>query len=439
MSLFLRQVLATGVIVGVMLAWWFPAPLLLRTELVNWGQLYESRYAPSGPGFGVMGMGKAFIRSVTEPQPLNRFIASRVADQRIVGTDPAWSEVVNALELELSPGGKAVRYVEPDTSPFSTLPRTSRYLQWRDERGLRYLEYEFVPAADYEHHAIPEQIRFPLRASWMLLLGCGAGALLVGFFFGGRPSLVDGSSAGKGVRWSAIFSMFCVGAVAWPFVYQSVGSGFSFASILMGGLFLIGGLVGMWLFGRQTLLLRRMIRGEHLAHFTYSPEEWARFAAWNYGEEASDKKALWWLIFIISLVVGLGFMAAMRDEASVWVFGGLMGFMAVLWLLAVGVPKLTYRRHRREAGEVYIGQDGIYVSGFVHSWNTWGARLDQATFKTDPLPHIEVVYSYLMVAGRSLYFFRNYVTARVPVPAGQEETGRQIAARLLNEKPGGKR
>ena len=150
MSLFWRQVLASGVIVAALLAWWFPAPVLLRTELVDWGRLYESRYASSGSGLGVMGMGKAFIRSVTEPMPLNRFIESRTADQLIIGTDPAWSAVLDSLEVTLVPGGKAVQYVVPDSAPYASLPETSRYLQWRDEKGIRYLEYQFVPAADFE-------------------------------------------------------------------------------------------------------------------------------------------------------------------------------------------------------------------------------------------------------------------------------------------------
>jgi hypothetical protein len=430
MSLFWRQVLASGVIVAALLAWWFPAPVLLRTELVDWGRLYESRYASSGSGLGVMGMGKAFIRSVTEPMPLNRFIESRTADQLIIGTDPAWSAVLDSLEVTLVPGGKAVQYVVPDSAPYASLPETSRYLQWRDEKGIRYLEYQFVPAADFESHSIPEEVQFPLRLSWLLLLACGLGATLLGFVAGGKPSLIEGSSAGKGLRWSAVFSLLCGGAVIWPFVYQSFGSGFSFASILMGGLFLIGGLVGMWLFGRQAAMVRRMVAGDCLAHFTYSPEEWTKFAQWDYGEEASDKRAIWLLIFVISLVVGLGFMAVMQDEASVWVFGGLMGFMAVLWLLAWAMPKLTYRRDLKAAGEVYVGQDGIYLNGSVHSWNTWGARLDSVSFKADPLSHIEVVYSYLMVAGRSLYFFRNYVTVRVPVPAGREADGKAVVDKL---------
>ena len=84
MSLMLRQILAASVILAAVAAWWFPAPLLLRTELIHWGKLYEARYSPSGFG----GARKPFIQSVSKPQPLTQFIASRTAGKIVTGTDP---------------------------------------------------------------------------------------------------------------------------------------------------------------------------------------------------------------------------------------------------------------------------------------------------------------------------------------------------------------
>ncbi len=242
---------------------------------------------------------------------------------------------------------------------------------------------------------------------------------------------MEGSSAGRGVRWSAVFAVIFSGMILWPFVHGTVGSGFSFASILMGGLFLIGALVGLWLFGSQVRQLRDMVEGgRFLAHFTFDPAEWKAFAEWNYGEEASNKRAMWLVIFVISVVVGVGFMLAMRDEASVWVFAGLMGFMAVLWLLAVGLPWLTRRRDLKRQGEVYVGERCVYLNGSVHSWGMLGSRLDSVQLEKKPLPHILRVYSYMMLAGRSLYFFRNYVEVRIPVPRGQEDAGAAVVKAL---------
>lgn len=430
MNVLVRQVLAVVVVMAVILAWWFPAPLLLRLELVDWGRLYESQYAQGGSGLGVMGMSREFARSITEPLPLNRFIASKVADRLTDRTDPAWAEIVASLDSAPNAAAPATRYVAPDREIFANLPGTEGYLRWRDGVGVRYLGYRFVPAMDFSTRSIPEDVRFPLRDNWVGLLAAVVGAVLLWGWGGRATDLVAGSSAGRGLRWSAIFAVVCGGAVAWPFVYQCVGSDLSFASIFAGGFFLLGGLTGMWLFGRQAAMLRRLVAGGYLACFSYAPEEWTRFVEWNFGQETGEKKALWWFIFVITLVIGLGFMAVMRDAASVWVFVGLMGLMAVLRVLAVVLPRRGRRRHLRGPGLVYVGQDGLYLNGTVHSWNSWGARLDKTTFRRDPAPHLEVVYSYLMVAGRTLFFYRNFVWVRVPVPSGQEETGLRVATEL---------
>ena len=425
MGLMQRQVLAAAVLVAALMAWWFPAPLLLRGELVQWGRLYENRYAPPGSKLGATALGRAFVQSVTGPMPLTEFIASRTHGQEVVVKDPAWAGIFAELE-SMPASGQTARFFDPVQAPFIGLEPDHRYVQWQDDGGIRHLEYEFVPARDFERHEIAAEVEFPLRRHWMLILAAGLCGAVFGFAGGKETGLVENSSAGKGLRWSAICAIALFGMMLWPFVYRTVGSGFSYAAILMSGLFLLGAFVGMWLFGRQTAMVRRMIGGAHLAHFTYSPEEWTRFVHWNFGEEASEKKSIWWLIFAISVVIGLGFMAVMRDEASVWVFVMLMALMALLRLLAVGLPRLAYRHHLGRDGEVYIGEDGIYLDGSVHSWNSLGTRLDAVEFQASPLPHLRFVYSYLMVAGRSLYFFRNYVTVRVPVPAGREAAGKAV-------------
>jgi len=434
MGLMQRQILASVAIVAAFMAWWFPAPLLLRGELVQWGRLYENHYAPPGSKLGATSMGRAFVQSVTGPMPLTEFIASRIQGREVLATDSAWTGIF--AELEVMPGsGRVVRFFDPAQVPFVGLESDRRYVRWQDEGGIRHLEYEFVPARDFERHEIPAEVEFPLRRKWMVILAVGVCGMLFGFAGGKGAGPVENSSAGKGLRWSAVCAVAFSGMMLWPFVYRTVGSGSSFAVILMSGLFLPGAFVAMWLFGRQAAMVRRMIGGVNLAHFTYSPEEWTRFAHWNFGEEASDKKFLWWLIFVISLVIGLGFMAVMRDEASVWVFGVLMALMVVLRVLAVALPRLAYRRHLGRTGEAYVGEDGIYLDGSVHSWNGLGTRLDSVAFKTSPLPHLRFEYSYLMVAGRSLYFFRNSITVRVPVPAGREAEGKAVVQRL--KKGGG--
>lgn len=431
MSLLWRYVVASCVLVAAAMTWWYPEPVLVRGELVDWGRLYERRNAPPEHMIGAMALGKALVQSFSEPLPLTEFIAGNTDGRTVAGKDPAWQDVFSDLDAAMAAGSAPVRFARPAEAPFTELDENLRYVEFRDGKGLRHMEYRFIPAREFESVDIPGDKAFPVRPYWLVMLLGSVGAVGLGFVGGRAANIVEGSSAGRGVRWSAVFGVLFSGMLLWPFVHGTVGSGMSFASILMGGLFLIGALVGLWLFGSQVRQLRDMIEnGSHLAHFAFEPAEWKVFAEWNYGEEASRKRAVWLVIFVISVVVGLGLMAVKRDEASVVVFAGLMGFMGVLWLLAVGLPWLTRRRDLRGTGEVYVGERCVYLNGTVHSWGMLGSRLDSVQMEKKPMPHILLVYSYMMVAGRSLYFFRNYVEVRIPVPRGQEEAGAAVVRDL---------
>lgn len=431
MSLFWRYVVASCVLVAAAMAWWYPEPVLVRGELVDWGRLYERRNAPPEHMIGAMALGKALIQSFSEPLPLTEFIAGNTAGRTVTAKDPVWQDVFSGLDAALDAGSAPVRFSRPAEAPFAELDENLRYVEFRDDKGLRYMEYRFIPAREFESVDIPEDKAFPVRPYWLVMLLGSVGAVGFGFAGGRAASLVEASSAGRGVRWSAVFGVLFSGMILWPFVHGTVGSGLSFASILMGGLFLIGALVGLWLFGSQVRMLRDMVEGgSFLAHFIFDPAEWKAFAEWNYGEEASRKRAVWLVIFVISVVVGVGLMAVKRDEASVWVFAGLMGFMVVLRLLAVGLPWLTRRRDLKGTGEVYVGERCVYLNGSVHSWGKLGSRLDSVKLERKPMPHILLVYSYMMVAGRSLYFFRNYVEVRIPVPRNQTEAGAAVVKAL---------
>ncbi|WP_028572549.1 hypothetical protein [Desulfonatronum lacustre] len=436
MNLTLRRILAAYALVAVAMAWWFPAPLLIRVELMDWGKRYEARYTPPKNMWGAMEMGKALIQSGTAPVPLTRFIDQEIRDAVFPAADPAWSEVVAGLEQDMAHGRRPLRYARPSDSPFQELDGNLRFVEWRDEQGIRHLEYRSVAAREFEDQPIPNTVRFPFREYGLVLLIGGLGLGYWGIRGNGGDDLIATSTAAMGVRWSAFCAALFSGMILWPFIHQTVGTDYSFASILMGGLFFFAALIGVWLFRRQLAMVKALIQdGKALAHFTYSSEEWLRFAHWDHAESASEKRFLFLLIFAITLVIGLGFMAVMRDEASVWVFGVLMGFMALLGILVLVVPRLSYRRNLRRPGQVFIGSQGIYLNGSVHSWNTWGTRFESAEYLEEPLPHILLVYSQLQVAGKSLQSYRQYIPLRIPIPMGQEMQGHNVVERLNALRP----
>lgn len=431
MVLLIRYLLGSYAILGALLAWWFPAQGLVRLEVVDWGKLYERRYTAPDNLWGAVEAARAFLRSIAEPIPLTEFIAEGVRGRVEQPRDESWIASLELLERQVKAGGATYTFLSPSKEILADKDGGLRYAELQGSGGIRHLAYRLLEPRDFDSHEIPVKLRYPLRTYWPVILLWVVCWLYLGFFRGGKMGKVASSSAGKGARISAAFAAGFSGMILWPFAYGTVGSGFSFASIFMGGVFFIGALAGVGLFGLQAAVAAEMIgKGSYLARFTYNREEWDRFTEWDFKEDLSEKKGLWTVIFVISLLIGGGFMAIMRDKASVIVFCSLMGFAALLWVIAIGAAKLGRMRNRKSSGEIYIGEKGLYLAGMVHSWNLPGSRFESAEIKRRPVPHILLVYSQLQTAGRHLYFFRNYITVRIPVPEGMESEAQDLVHRL---------
>lgn len=440
MLLLLRNIVAACVIAAAVMAWWYPEPVLVRLELIQWDKEYARLTSPAPHPLGALGQARALRSATIAAMTLEEFIASKTAGHTTSVSDPIWAQIMAKLTTLQASGQPPRLWLRPDAGPWADLPGHFGYAHIKGTAKTHHLAYQRIVARDYKSSNVPNQAAYPLRSHWPWLLGASLGALAFGLFIGRANSLVAWSSAGRGMRWAAVCAVMCGTLVLWPFVFDTVGSGSSYASMVIGGLFLLGALLGIWLFGWQVVLLQDMVKGgNYLAHFTFTPEEWLAFARWEYEAESSQKKFLWLLIFAISVLVGVGVIIVKQDAASLWVFAVLMALMALLFLLAVGLPALAYRRNRRRQGEVYIGKHCVYVNGTVHMWQGFGVRLKSVTLRAKPLPHLLLLYSYLMFAGTRLYPMRQPVTVRIPVPAGQEEMGKQIAAHLQNEKFGGKK
>ena len=435
MGLLVRYLLGSCGIVAALMAWWYPAPVLVRLELVDWGKLYEKRYTPPEQVWGAMEAARAMISSISEPLPLIEFIAGSVKGHVTASKEDSWADVLEAVQEEAVSGGNGAAFFRPDQRPFSELDKAMRYVEWRGSQGTVHFAYRFMEARELESEQVPAGIHYPMRRYWAVMFPLVLFSVYFGFFVRGAVGKVAASSAGKGVRISAVLAAGFSGMILWPFVYGTVGSAYSFASIFMGGFFFLGSLAAVWLFGLQASMAAAMIEnGRYLARFTYGPDEWARFKKWDSEEDAAEKRSLWLVVFVLSLLIGGGFMLVMRDRASVYVFCFLMAFVGLLWVIAIGVPRLRGGTKDQSPGEVYVGEKGAYVDGMVHSWNLPGARFESAELRNEPQPHILLVYSQLQTAGRSLFFFRNYLAVRIPVAVGMEGEARALVQRLRSVK-----
>lgn len=177
--------------------------------------------------------------------------------------------------------------------------------------------------------------------------------------------------------------------------------------------------------GRASAL-DRIFKGENLlAHWKYDPVEWQDYAEKEYVTEKREKHNLFYLVAVISLVVGVGFTIAHPDVGWVvlGVLGGVLVFIAILVLFST---RYNYWINKKYLGEAYITPDGVYLNRQLHLWRGWGARLEDVSFSEDE-KFLAFQYSTPNRNGRSDY------TLRVSVPAGKEQEARQILASFQKE------
>jgi hypothetical protein len=90
------------------------------------------------------------------------------------------------------------------------------------------------------------------------------------------------------------------------------------------------------------------------------------------------------------------------------------------------MPRLALARNRRSPGQVVISSNAVWLSGVLHTWKGWGAKLESVRLREETPAILEIVYSSPNRTGRQ------NTTVRVPVPRGQEKTA-QHAVECLND------
>jgi hypothetical protein len=162
-----------------------------------------------------------------------------------------------------------------------------------------------------------------------------------------------------------------------------------------------------------------------LAYWTYSPEEWKQYTEEEHKEDAAAKRGLFFLIAIISVIVGIIMAIAIGENFHIIAFI-ILGIIAVAGLSAFFSTIASYRYNKKHHGEVYITPDGAYFNRQMHIWKGMGNQLEEIILDNDGtgLTRLNITYSALAA------YKRNSYTIRIPVPPGQEETAEKIVRQI---------
>jgi hypothetical protein len=200
-------------------------------------------------------------------------------------------------------------------------------------------------------------------------------------------------------------------------------------AISSGGLFItIMGLVGTVIYLRLAKILDRITRPENiLAHWTYTSEEWKRYAVQEHREESAGKWHLFLLVAAIAVIVGIILYAIIREDLVI-IMLIILGIIAITGMAAYFSTLANYLHNKKHLGETFIALDGVFLNRQTHIWKGLGNRLEEIVYDddTDNKPRIVIVYS------ASETYNRNTYTIRILVPSGQESLAQNIVKRIAS-------
>ena len=197
-----------------------------------------------------------------------------------------------------------------------------------------------------------------------------------------------------------------------------------FALSTLGGFIAMIAIVAMVIYLQMAGILDRITKKEHvLAHWQYTPEEWKIYTEKEHEEDATGRRNLFFMVAVIALIVGIVFMLVKRENYLVIAFI-IVGIIVITGITAWASGVANYQNNKKHLGEAYIALDGVYLNRQLHIWKGIGNKLEGIVYEVEDggQPRIKIDYSS---PGRGS---RNFYTARVPVPPGQEELAQKVVA-----------
>lgn len=180
--------------------------------------------------------------------------------------------------------------------------------------------------------------------------------------------------------------------------------------------------VVFWWMSRKEDKLKN---GENFAHWTYTDDEWQKFAQLEKGLDASYKKTLYVIIVVFAVLCGGGFWI-MDPENGVYVAYAMLGLIVFMGLVAFISIKTSAASLKRK-GEAYISKDGVIMNGAFHAWSLVGSRFEDAAYHQENDPkYIEFTYSFVARYGRQT------AQVRVPVPKEHEQDAAAVIAKVTD-------
>lgn len=238
----------------------------------------------------------------------------------------------------------------------------------------------------------------------------------------------------RGVYVSAIITAVGVLMLLLPSLTEMDMMAGGYALRFIGLFVVITGLVALWFYRARAAALARILAGENvLAHWTLDQSQVQKHATAELAEVSENNRGLFLITAILLVVIGIPVLVIplwhdlveWPDPIALVIVGGYFAVIPLLGLFAWGMPQLAYRRAVQDGAEVYIGKDGVFVNGALHTWKQPFTDLRRVRFNRQAKPPA-LEFDIRTLTRLGVAYFKTYTVA-VPVPAGQEQPAENVA------------
>ncbi len=196
-----------------------------------------------------------------------------------------------------------------------------------------------------------------------------------------------------------------------------------FAIITICGMLVVSGLITLAFYIPRARRLDKMLNEDNfLVAWMLSDEEWKSYLALDLAADKGLSKSTFFLIAVISLVIGVVLTIAFKDFLFMIIIAGLIAFLS---LPAFTFPLMRSRRKRKSPPLVMIGENALYVGGSFSNWGSMGASLSGSELDTSTIP---AILTFTVVYPSRTGMSEDQV--RVPVPTDKLSEVPALVAKL---------
>lgn len=161
-----------------------------------------------------------------------------------------------------------------------------------------------------------------------------------------------------------------------------------------------------------------------VAHWTYSDQEWAEFTEIENQRNLSDKKNLFIIIAVTSVIFSFIFLLADPENGTFVAY--CMGALVIITGITTYIStKLAHLHNLHNKGDAYISFKGIIINDKCYPWEMLGNSFQSASqIKDSNRQYLQFSYSSSSRRGRQNH------DIRIPVPAQEEKNVQSIINKL---------